>query len=208
METLSHKFIEALAVPRDRFYALALAKSGDAAAAETLLQHAACAVFGELAKDSMLDIPAAMDKALDSPPSKRATEDPSAAENPMPAGVWARLAAAVQFEASRSNQPQALHPDSMLLQPDPMLAPKKGRPRAEPPEFDVSSPGRLFMLVGAAVFVGLAMTVYIVTRRAGRPAAPSSHPAATTPASSATIAATTPATIAATVPAATTREAP
>jgi hypothetical protein len=193
METLSQKFIEALAVPRDRLYALALANSPGAAAAEALLQRAAGAVFCEFAKDSILDIPSAMEKALgDAPRPVTEPDSSSAAETTMPADVWARLAAAVQLEAARSNHAQALHPDSDLLRPDPMLAPKKGRPRAEPPEFDVSSPGRLFMLVGAAVFVGLALTVYIVTRPAGLP------PATTSPA----------ATTAATVPTPATREAP
>jgi hypothetical protein len=129
-----------------------------------------------------------MEKVLGNTPHPAVEPDPSTTRPVMPADVWARLAATVQLEASRSNHAQALHPDSDLLQPDPILAPKKGRPRAEPPEFDVSSPGRLFMFVGAAVFVGFALTVYIVTRRANH------SPAATSPA--------------ATAPAPTTREAP
>jgi hypothetical protein len=196
METLSHKFIEALAVPRDRLYAQALVISPNAAAAEAALQNAVGAVFHEFAKDAFLDIPAAMEKALSNAPHTAAPDSSAPSASIMPADVWARLAATVQLEASRSDHAQALHPDSDLLQPDPILAPKKGRPRAEPPEFDVSSPGRLFMFLGAAVFVGLAATVYILTRPAGLPPATTSR------------AATTPSATTATVPAPAKREAP
>jgi hypothetical protein len=187
METLSHKFIEALSVPRDRLYAKALVNSTSVAAAETALQRAAGSVFQEFAKDVFLDVPSAMEQALgNAPPPGDAPDSAPAAASVMPADVWARLAAAVQLEASRSDHAQALHPDSDLLKPDPILAPKKGRPRAEPPDFDVSSPGRLFMFVGAAVFVGLALTVYIMTRPSNRPPSATSPAPASAPASAAT----------------------
>ena len=66
----------------------------------------------------------------------------------MPADVWARLAAAVQVEAAKSSHSSALNPDSVLLRPDPMLAPKKAKAR-EADDFDLASPSRLFMLLGA-----------------------------------------------------------
>ena len=171
METLSHKFIEALAGPRDRLYGLALAGAGTPAGAEAALQRTAREVFCEVARDVVVDVAAAMEKAL----TAAATAPASAVspDVPMPADVWARLAAAVQVEAARSSHAQALNPDSVLLQPDPMLAPKKTRPRGDDAEFDVSSPARLMMLLGGAVLVGLVVTLYIMTR----PGAPRAAPA-------------------------------
>ena len=175
METLSHKFIEALAGPRDRLYGLALAGAGTPAGAEAALQRTAREVFCEVARDVVVDVAAAMEKALTAAaaPGAGGAAAVNAAEAPMPADVWARLAAAVQVEAARSSHAQALNPDSVLLQPDPMLAPKKTRPRGDDAEFDVSSPARLMMLLGGAVLVGLVVTLYIMTR----PGAPRAAPA-------------------------------
>ena len=155
METLSHKFIEALAGPRDRLYGLALAGAGTPAGAEAALQRTAREVFCEVARDVVVDVAAAMEKALTAAaaPGAGGAAAVNAAEAPMPADVWARLAAAVQVE--------------------PMLAPKKTRPRGDDAEFDVSSPARLMMLLGGAVLVGLVVTLYIMTR----PGAPRAAPA-------------------------------
>ncbi len=197
METLSHKFIEALAAPRGRLYALACARAGTSAGAETALQQAARAVFGEVARDVVTDIPAAMEKYLSPTPANGGAPQADT-DISMPADVWARLAAVVQLEAARSTDARALHADSPLLQPDPLLAPKKTKPRAPEAEFDVSSPARLMMFLGAALLVGLVITLYIMTRPAGAPATPpatrsTTAPASSTPASTTATSATAPA---------------
>jgi hypothetical protein len=86
----------------------------------------------------------------------------------MPADVWARLAAAVQIEAARSTNSKALNPDSVLLRPDPLLAPKKAAPRRESEPYELTSPSRLITAGVVMLLAGLIVTVYILTR----PAAP------------------------------------
>jgi hypothetical protein len=87
----------------------------------------------------------------------------------MPADAWARLAAAVQFEAASSAHSDALHPDSVLLQPDPLLAPKKTKPRTDDAPFDVASSSRLLTLLAIVVLTALLITLYILTRPAHTP---------------------------------------
>jgi len=175
METLSHKFLQALTVPRDALYRQALLRSTSPAGAEAVLQESARAVFREFAGEKVGDVEGAMQKAVGGGENNTGE---NAETEAMPADVWARLAAAVQVEAALSSHSSALNPDSVLLQPDPMLAPKKAKAR-EADDFDLASPSRLFMLLGAALLVGILVTIYIVTRPATRGAAsrPATSPA-------------------------------
>lgn len=180
METLSHKFIVALAPPRDHLYSLALASAGTPAAAETLLAQSARQTFKQFAAEAIFDIPAAFENALSSPASPLL-------ETTMPADVWARLAAAVQFEAASSAHATALNPDSVLLKPDPLLAPKKSRHRSTlPEEFNVTTPKRLAALILCTIAIGIVITLYILTRpspKTSRLNPPQSTPNPSAPAS-------------------------
>jgi hypothetical protein len=183
METLSHQFITALLGPRDRLYGLALAKAGSPAGAESLLEQALREAFRAAAKGTVTDMPGAVEQHLTGNDTQ--TEAQPAA---MPADVWARLAAAVQVEAAASSHDAALHPDSVLLRPDPMLAPKKGRGRVERSDFDLTTPKRFWTVVGLAVLLGVIMTVYLLTRPAdpvgrGGAGSPATTQSATTPVS-------------------------
>ncbi len=181
METLSQKFLQALAPPRDAIYRLALLKSGTPGAAEAALQESARAVFRDFSGEKIRDIPAALEKSLSGVPAQTGAP-PAAEQNPeapgavMPADVWARLSAAVQIEAASSADSRAINSDSVLLRPDPLLAPKKSKPREEE-DFDLTSPSRLFTLLGAVLLVGVLVTVYIMTRPASRPPAAAPHAA-------------------------------
>src|SRR3954449_4304434 len=95
---LSHRFIQALAVARDPLYAQAVARAASTAAAESALQTTARKLFRDFSADPHLDVPAAMQAAL----SNGAASPAAHADMPMPADAWARLAAAVQFEAASS----------------------------------------------------------------------------------------------------------
>ena len=170
-QPLSHRFIEALAAPRDRLYGLAISRAGTPAAAELTLQQRARELFAEVTRGSNPDIAVSLEKSLESP----ASAGESVADVAMPADVWARLAAAIQLEAARSSHSQALNPDSVLLRPDPLLAPKKTRPVGDGEEFDVASPTRMLVAIGAILLMGILTTVYIVTRPA--PQRPATHPA-------------------------------
>src|SRR5206468_10852984 len=128
-----------LAPTRDRLYSLALGRAASAAAAESLLQRTARQLFHKLTADPFLNVACAMENALLAKPAGASAQE----ETAMPADVWARLAAAIQLEAASSAHTGALHPDSVLLQPDPLLAPKKTRPHADDAPFDVASPARL-----------------------------------------------------------------
>ncbi|HEY4328624.1 MAG TPA: hypothetical protein VGN88_02720 [Phycisphaerae bacterium] len=184
METLSHKFIAALLSPRDHLYSLALASAGNAAAAENILAQSARETFKQFAADSIFDIPAAFEKSLTKIPGKSGPS-PEVAQTAMPADVWARLAAAVQLEAASSAHATALNPDSVLLKPDPLLAPKKSRHRSTlPEEFNVTTPKRLATLLLFTLAVGIVITIYILTRQS-----PKTHPNSPNPASNQTPAA-------------------
>ncbi len=176
-QTLSHKFIAELEQPRNRLYAAALAHAGTPAAAEALLQQTARTLFGQYAKDALPDIPGSMARALEQGGGTNGVAVNGAAVNgsaaggggggadvPMPADVWARLAATVQIEAAQSSNSKALNPDSVLLRPDPLLAPKKAAPRDDHGNFDLASPSRLMFAGGIAVLVGIVITIYIIAR--------------------------------------------
>lgn len=185
-ETLSHRFIAALQGPRDRLYTLALAKTASSAAAEALLQERVRQLFAEVARDAVPDIPAALEKSLSwadpAAPSANVT-----LETPMPADVWSRIAAAIQIEAARSTNSHALNPDSVLLRPDPLLAPKKSSRGSGDDEFDLASPSRMILVLGGALLIGLVVTIFILTRPAPQrpathPGSPTSRPATSQPA--------------------------
>jgi hypothetical protein len=167
-ETLSQKFLESVRGSRDVLYAAAAAGRGGTAreAEDTLIAVARQVVVASQEKPT--DIPAAIEKELRRdtvvpvvvPPAGSAEAEPVV----MPADVWARFAAAVQMEAAASANAQALHAESELLKPDPMLAPKKRKVRDQEEAFDVASPRRLAIMIGAVVLAGLVITIYIVTR--------------------------------------------
>jgi hypothetical protein len=157
-QTLSQNFIGALEERRDRLYAAALTRAGSPGGAEQILLDAVRKEFAQYARDGAGDVTGAMERSLGA----------GSGDTPMPADMWARLAAAVQVEAAKSRNAAAIHPDSVLLKPDPMLAPSKAGRKRQKEEFDLASPSRLIMVGGLAILVGVVLTVYILTR----PAAP------------------------------------
>jgi hypothetical protein len=164
-DTLSYKFIYALEPVRDRLYALAAAREASPAKAEARLQQSARTLFSRFIEDPALDVPTHLETLLTPDPTL-----PPPTPTPMPADVWARLAAAVQVEAAKSNASLAINPDSVLLSPDPLLAPKKPGAGDEPDGFDLSSPSRFMLACVIALFIGITLTIYILTR-------PTTHPA-------------------------------
>ena len=92
----------------------------------------------------------------------------------MPADVWARLSAAIQLEAARLTKSAggvaALNPDSVLLSPDPLLAPKKSSWMDDSEAFDLSPPSRFMLASAIALMIGVALTIYILTRPPSPPA--------------------------------------
>ena len=174
-ETLSQKFIEALLVPRDRLYGLALVKGGSPGAAEAALVKA---VRHAMSGGKLGDPVAAVENELRHDVPAVAVPVAEGAVLPevfMPADVWARVAAAVQMEAAASAHPQGLSADSDLLKPDPMLAPKKRKSRVDDEPFELGSPRRAILLIVVAIVLGIAVTAYVLTR-------PDSQRPATSPA--------------------------
>jgi hypothetical protein len=150
---------------RDRLYALALGREATPAKAEVLLQRSTRTLFARFIEDPALDVPAHLETLLNLDPTL-----PSSAPVPMPADVWARLAAAVQVEAAKSNASLAINPDSVLLSPDPLLAPKRPGAGDEPDGFDLSSPSRFVLACVIAIFIGITLSIYILTRPTTRAA--------------------------------------
>ncbi|MGN6369929.1 MAG: hypothetical protein ACTHN5_16860 [Phycisphaerae bacterium] len=174
-DTLANKFILALEPVRDQLYTAALGVEGSAAKAEAALQRAVRGLFPEFVKSPGMDVAAAMGKTLGGAAGGGAV----ATTEFMPADVWARLAAAVQLTAAQvrpeGEGTHALNPDSVLLSPDPLLAPKKPAPFEED---DLPAPSRFFVTSVIAVALGVILSVYILTRPAGRATTqPASAPA-------------------------------
>ncbi|HUO08589.1 MAG TPA: hypothetical protein VM008_09845 [Phycisphaerae bacterium] len=176
-DILSNKFILALEPARDQLYTLALAREQTPAKAEAALQKSVRTLFPDFIKNPSLDIPAAIEVAL-TPPASPLTPNPSPlAPQHMPADVWARLAAAVQLTAATSvpTTPgtHALNPDSVLLSPDPLLAPRKPAPFDDD---DIPAPSRFLFASTIALLIGITLTIYILTRPAA-PRRPLTQPA-------------------------------
>ena len=166
-DTLSNKFILALEPVRDHLYTVAVGATGNAAKAEAALQKGVRGVFAEFAKDSGMNVVGAMEKAVGGGP---ASGGGTATQEFMPADVWARLAAAVQLTAAQVRPAEggthALNPDSVLLSPDPLLAPKKPAPFEEG---DLPAPSRFMVTSVIAVVLGVVLSIYILTRPSARP---------------------------------------
>ena len=94
------------------------------------------------------------------------TTPQAASLEPMSAATWARLAAAVQIEAAKLPGAKALNPDSVLLFPDPLLAPRKPKPHLDQFDpLDLSPTSRFVTGALIALVLGLAVTIYLTTRR-------------------------------------------
>jgi hypothetical protein len=214
-DTLSHKFITALDPHRDHLYSLALASVAAAPAAqgispsalnaraEVALQSALRETFAHFEKDHLIDPAAEIEKSLAASPKieNRKSGGGKIENDFMPADIWARLVAAVQVEAARSAHSSAINPDSVLLSPDPLLAPKKSAADGDPDGLDLSPPSR-FLLAGAiAILIAIILTIYLLTRPMNAPPAmrPAGSPPQKSPANT-SAPATSPATAPATAP--------
>jgi len=173
-DSLSQQFISALEAQRDRLYAQALGLTKTPGAAESLLQktlrqsfhvYAAGAAPADFVPWIQRQIAGAADSAAGAP-----------AAAPMPAATWARLAAGVQLEAAQSGAAKALNPESVLLAPDPLLAPRKRALTEEPATgLNLSPTARFILAVTLALLVGITFSLFYCTRTvppATRPAPP------------------------------------
>jgi hypothetical protein len=167
-DSISQRFIRALETDRDRLYVEALSVAKSPAEAEGLLQKTLRAGFHTYAEGHMpVDFHAWIHQQLyatahATPPA--APIEPPAAQA-MPADIWARLAAGVQIEAAKSGASKALNPDSVLLSPDPLLAPKKRSPIDDLPDgLNLSPTSRFVLAVAVALVVGISFSLYYCTR--------------------------------------------
>ncbi|MCL2646260.1 MAG: hypothetical protein FWD61_04535 [Phycisphaerales bacterium] len=174
---ISNDFIFDLAAHRDDLYARALAiVSADPHAAglspaaryiraEVVLHSAVRETFGQCEKDSHLNPFQEVQQHL--PEIETQKSGGGKIENQvMPADVWARLVAAIQVEAARLAHSKAVNPDAVLLNPDPLLAPKK---TVSPDDFEGLGllPEYRFFLVGIiAILIAIIFTIYLLTRPA------------------------------------------
>lgn len=167
-ESITQRYLTELEPHRDALFAKALAEAGDPIRAEGLLQSTIHATFeayatGGAPKDkSLIDW---FTETLDARKSPSGNATAVVAEGTaMPAATWARLYGAVQLEAVRFGKGKALNPDSVLLSPDPLLAPRKP---VRPDEGDALErhPAHFFALsAGAALLLGIALTIVISSR--------------------------------------------
>lgn len=168
-EPTTLRYLSELEPHRDALFAKALAEAGDPIRAEGLLQGAVHATFeayatGAAPKDKSLTEWFA-DTLVALKPNKIATPSAVPPEgSAMPAATWARLYGAVQLEAVRFGQGKGLNPDSVLLSPDPLLAPRK-IVRTDDADALENHPARFFAFSAiAALVLGIALTVFISSR--------------------------------------------
>ena len=183
-QPLAQKFMHEMEGTRDRVYGLAVLRAGPGGA-EGVVVGAARELFAKYAKEGVRDVGRAMEAAI----GNAAAATPAAeGEAPvMPADVWARVAAAVQQEGAKSSITTALHPESVLLKPDPLLAPrKKSSAKQAREEFDLGSPSGLLVAGVVVVLIGAAVTAYVMTRPAGAGGKADGAAATTTAATSTT----------------------
>jgi hypothetical protein len=167
-ESSSQRFIQALETERDRLYSEALVLGKSPAAAEGLLQKVLRASFHTYAEGhTPADFHAWIHEQLcaNTPPGGAGGPADAASAEAMPADIWARLAAGVQIEAAKSGASKALNPESVLLSPDPLLAPKKRNPIDELPDgLNLSPTSRFVLAVAIAMVVGISFSLYYCTR--------------------------------------------
>lgn len=169
--TLSQDFLKALEPKRDEVFS--------AATGEAALQRAVRQAFVDFSHNTTADPGSLILTAIGTPGATSGNASVAATTAVMPADVWARIAAVVQVEASKMASSKALNPDSVLLSPDPLLAPRKPRAHAEE-DFDLASPKRFIFAGFVAFLVGVALTIFILTRPALRQGAGATQPATTT----------------------------
>ncbi len=176
-ESITQRYIAALEPHRHALFTRARIAAGDPLRAEGLLQSAIHATFEAYAASTNPDnqqlkeqftqqLESAIREKFPSAPAAAAGEEIDA----MPAATWARLVGAAQLEAVRAGKGKALNPDSVLLSPDPLLAPKK---MVRPDDGDVfeQHPKHFFVMIAVGMLVlGIAVTVLISSRRSAVPA--------------------------------------
>ncbi len=180
-ETLSQRLIESLEPVRDQLYVLAQERSASAPAAEGLLQQTLRHVLSVMIDGTLkTDAARAVEDELRNGPVVAVSSD-----SVMPADVWARLSAGVQIEAARHGGGRGgvgINPESVLLNPDPLLAPRKGVQQEDPQAAPHLTPTRFVLVAGLAVVLGVAVTIYLATRNSKPPRhAPSMTTTATAP---------------------------
>ena len=174
IESAGRKFLELLEAHRNALYTVAC-RSGTPNVAETALQRGIRSAFREYVRNQaprsdqmpwlVQHINAELGENLAS-----AAEPP--AELPMPADVWARLAAAIQIEAATLGGAD----EQSMLAYDPLLAPRKKSGVDDPIEGLNLSPWTRFVIATAIVlFIGIVATIILTTHHAG----PSTMSAAT-----------------------------
>jgi hypothetical protein len=135
---------------------------------ESLLHAAVREAFAVIEKNHDADVWSAVEAAM----TARGATTAGSAGLPMPADLWARLVATVQIEAARSANTRAINPDSVLLSPDPLLAPKKSLAPDDADGFDLAPSTRFLLAALLAILIAITVTIYFLTRSTGETTAP------------------------------------
>lgn len=186
-ESITQRFITELEPHRDALFTQALAEAGDPIRAEGLLQSAIHAMFEAYATGTVPQDKPLIEWFVETLASLKKDKSGSAPVaipegTAMPAATWARLYGAAQLEAVRFDKGKSLNPDSVLLSPDPLLAPKK-TVRGEDGDALERHPAHFFVLSAAAALVlGIVLTVLISSRKIEVPATEPATESASQPA--------------------------
>lgn len=177
-DTLSQTAIAALDPVKHELYALALSLAPRRAAAEGILQKAVHTAFEQTVKTPDVNMAAATRSALltaNAVPATMTAPPLAKGEIPpadyMPADTWARITAAIQIQAAglAKSTPRALNPDSVLLNPDPLLSPRKSGNDDVLDGLGISSASRFVTAAIIALVIAASLTILLTTRRGKAP---------------------------------------
>ena len=180
IESAGRKFLDLLEAHRNALYTVAC-QGGAPNAAETALQRGIRSAFREYARnqaprdDQVQWLVRHINAELGDLSASTAAP---VTELPMPADVWARLAAAIQIEAATLGGAA----EQSMLAYDPLLAPRKKKSGFDDTLEGLNlSPWTRFVIATAIVlFIGIVATIILTTHHAGpgkTPAATSTSPA-------------------------------
>lgn len=173
IESAGRKFLELLEVHRSALYTVAC-QGGTPNVAETALQRGIRSAFRQYVRNQAPrdDQMPWLVEHINAELGEMSVSAAPVAELPMPADVWARLAAAIQIEAATLGGAD----EQSMLAYDPLLAPRKKTGVDEPIEGLNLSPWTRFVIATAIVlFIGIVATIILTTHHA----VPSTMPAAT-----------------------------
>jgi hypothetical protein len=174
-DSIYHRYLDAIMPARETLYGYALQRGITAVQAEAYLSAALRSRLDDFAQGQApaetADFITWLVQAMPQGPVATTSQPQPAA---IPMDMWARLCGAIQIEAARKGAGHYLNPESVLLNPDPLLAPRTKRATVDFTPSDTPSSSRLILGLTVVVLLGIIASIYLIT--AGSKAPPATQP--------------------------------